>query len=77
MSKDYQHVCIKPGCSNVYNDGDPDAYYCEGCKEALKSTAKTVDATARPPKHVPNFEERMGQFKTVKGITHINLPNNG
>lgn len=28
-----QHTCIKPKCGKVYNDDDPDPYYCSDCQQ--------------------------------------------
>lgn len=40
----YKHKCIKPGCSNTYEDNDVDAYYCDSCKVEKERIAKEVDA---------------------------------
>ena len=39
-----KHTCIKPICSNTYEDNDPDAYYCPSCQEHNKVVAKQIDS---------------------------------
>lgn len=36
------HKCIKPSCSNVYEDEEPDAYYCPSCQELNKQIAQAI-----------------------------------
>jgi hypothetical protein len=44
------HTCIKPSCSNTYQDNDADAYYCTSCAKANKALADKIDeqVAARP-----------------------------
>ena len=75
MSKEYQHVCIKPDCTNTYKDNDVDAYYCESCNRKRVELAKKIDAsTPKSRRQEPSFEEKMKGFHTQKGITLINVP---
>ena len=52
MSNMHKHTCIKPACSNTYEDEEQDAYYCEECKTANVALAKQIDAqiASRPTK---------------------------
>ena len=71
-----KHTCIKPQCSNTYEDKDPDPYYCPSCVEEKKEIAKQVDAkfAGKSKKKRLSFNERMSQYQTIGGITMINLP---
>ena len=40
----YTHKCIKPNCSNTYEDEDADAYYCPSCNIQREAIAKEIDA---------------------------------
>lgn len=64
-----KHACIKPGCTNSYEDNDPDAYYCPPCREVAKAIAATVDAQHQPSERVPSpleqfeaMQQRHGRF---------------
>lgn len=37
------HQCIKSGCANMYQDSDPDAYYCPSCVVEKNALAKRLD----------------------------------
>lgn len=37
----FSHPCIK--CGTVYEDSDPEAYYCESCALAKKKIAEDID----------------------------------
>jgi len=62
----YTHHCIG-SCGRQYTDTDPDAYYCEPCRENRKAIAAAVDAklASRPKReHVSSwkaFEEAQAQ----------------
>lgn len=65
----HNHSCIKPGCSNQYQDNDPDAYYCPSCQEAKKALAAQIDASigSRPKKeHVSDLQAFIQQGHSMK-----------
>ncbi len=39
-----KHQCIKPGCSNSYEDNEVDAYYCPSCNTVRQQLARELDA---------------------------------
>ena len=53
------HVCIKPDCTNTYQDEEVDAYYCDSCRAANKILAAKIDAKikANPRKEVKKDSE--------------------
>jgi len=73
----FKHTCVKPECTNTYSDTDPEAYYCENCKEQRLAIAKEIDTKIPQRARPQNFEERMGNYQSIRGITMINLPKNG
>lgn len=73
----YTHTCIKPDCSNSYTDNDPDAYYCESCKQINKELAQEIEkkvASRKSNRKTAGFNEQVNNMQTIKGITYINLP---
>jgi hypothetical protein len=71
----FQHVCIKPECSNTYEDKDPDAYYCKSCDEQNKALAKSVDARLknRPKKPHKSGLQEYDETPKVHGFVHVKL----
>ena len=68
-----KHACIKPVCSNTYEDNEPDAYYCPSCFEEKKALAEKVDATitSRPRKETKSniqLLEEHGKMPMGKGV---------
>ena len=49
----HTHTCIKPGCTNQYQDEDPDPYYCEPCREENRKVALEVEAKLGPRDTTP------------------------
>lgn len=55
--KQFNHVCIKPGCGNAYKDSEVDAYYCSSCKKSKAVIAAEIDARlAKLPKERPQSD---------------------
>ena len=58
----FKHNCVKPECTNTYEDTDPDPYYCKSCKEEKNAIAKKVDekmkgrSTFRPTSALEEFD---------------------
>ena len=53
------HKCIKPSCETEYQDDEPDAYFCQPCRELNKSVAQRIDTNVKArmsPKPVSNFQ---------------------
>ena len=48
------HQCIKPGCSNSYQDEDVEAYYCPSCNQTRKMAASEIDTKFNTRGQVPN-----------------------
>lgn len=56
----HSHACIK--CNKVYEDTDPEPYYCLSCNEERKAIAKEVDAKlANRPKKVQRSDYQIAQ----------------
>lgn len=74
----HNYACIK--CKTPYDSDELEAYYCESCLAEKQAIAAEIDKkiASRPSKRqAPSFEERMGQYQTIKGIAMINLPKHG
>jgi hypothetical protein len=69
----YSHPCLK--CSKVYQDEDPEAYYCAPCNEERKAIAATVDArraTIPSKKRMSGIQEYDASPK-VRGFVRVSL----
>jgi hypothetical protein len=56
----YSHACIK--CNGVYQDSDPEPYYCSTCNEQRKAIAQEVDAKlANRPRKVLKSDYQIAQ----------------
>ena len=72
MAKTYKHKCIKPSCTQTYEDNDPDQYYCSPCNEERKEIAKQVDAKfANRPKEVKIDTDEIARWKKEGGFMPI------
>jgi hypothetical protein len=69
------HKCIKPTCSNSYEDTDPDAYYCPSCIEEKKVIAKKIDETigSRPKKQYMTPLQEYEAAPKVRGFMRVRL----
>lgn len=63
----FTHSCIK--CSTQYQDGEPDAYYCESCIEEKKKIAAQIDANLsnRPKRPTTSALQEFDSLPKVHG----------
>jgi hypothetical protein len=69
----HKHSCIK--CQTVYEDNDPDPYYCEKCVLEKKAIAQAVDAklgTTSRRRPMSALQEYDASAK-VRGFVHVRL----
>ncbi len=72
MVKTFKHQCIKPSCTQSYEDTDLDAYYCSTCNEERKVIAKQLEAKfANRPKEVKNETDEITRWKKHGGFMPI------
>lgn len=69
----YKHQCIKPSCSNSYEDKDPDAYYCESCREHNKKLAQEVEAKLPKRKPHKSLLQQYDEAQKVNGFQRVRL----
>lgn len=69
----YKHQCIKPGCSNSYEDAESDAYYCESCREANKLLAQQVEARLPKRKPAKSLLQEYDETPKVNGFVRARL----
>lgn len=67
------HSCLRPTCSNTYEDDDIERYYCPSCKEENKRIAQEIDrklanrSTERVVSGLQAFEAGAKTFTTPNG----------
>ena len=71
MSKLFNHTCIKPECSEKYQDSDPDGYYCPSCVEAKKAIAKQIDKKFAGRETKPKEYDEIERWKKEGGFMPI------
>lgn len=73
----FTHTCIKSECNNVYQDSDPDAYYCESCQAENKAIAQKLDkqfsTRSRSVPTTPLQEYERGEKVNVKGMSFVKV----
>lgn len=65
----YSHACIK--CQAVYQENDPDRYYCFDCRAQNKKVAEEIDrklAISKPKRQVKTMLQQYDQAPKVKGL---------
>lgn len=69
----YTHPCLK--CKTTYEDNDPDAYYCEACKEERKRIAEEVDKkmATRETKPIKTALQEYDEAQKIKGFMVVKL----
>lgn len=73
------HLCIKPGCGNKYQDNDVDAYYCSRCNEERKTVAMEIDKKvfSRPRKNPKSDLQIFDEIRKQKGVNFVNIKDLG
>ena len=65
----YLHSCIKADCENLYEDSDPDPYYCGDCQDERKRIAEDLDKKFSSRSHV----EPMTPLKEYDRAAKVNV----
>ena len=75
MTETFKHKCIKPSCSNTYEDNDPDPYYCSACIEVKKAIAEKIDKQFAGIPKIPVESElqKYDRLKDERGFVNYKL----
>lgn len=65
----FNHKCINKDCQNIYQDSDPDPYYCEPCQAERKRIAEDLDKKFSSRSHV----EPMTPLKEYDRAAKVNV----
>lgn len=74
----FSHNCIK--CQEVYEDTDPDPYYCRTCNEQRILIAKEVDAkhaTRISKKPAMSDLQMYDEIRKARGVQFVNIKDMG
>ena len=75
MVEIFKHKCIKPSCPNIYEDSDPDAYYCQSCNVAKKIIADQINSKFAGLPNVPVESElqKYDRLKDASGFVNFKM----
>lgn len=65
----FNHTCLNKDCQNVYQDNDPEAYYCVTCQAERKRIAEDLDKKFSSRSHV----EPMTPLKEYDRAAKVNV----